>query len=106
MGFMPETQQTSTQNTRSIRAVILDYGDVISLPRDPAVLGEMAAIFKLTEDAFRRHYDFFRHEYDRGSFDAEGYWTRISQQAGMEITADDIAQLRDADVRMWSRLNP
>ena len=90
---------------QAIRAVILDYGDVISLPRDPAVLSEMAAIYKLTDDEFRKHYDFFRHEYDRGSFDAEAYWRQIGERAGVAPTAEEIARLRDADVRMWARLN-
>ena len=95
-----------SHSAQPIRAVILDYGDVISLPRDPAVLREMAAIFKLPEDEFRKHYDFFRHDYDRGSFDAEGYWRRIGEQAGVAPTEDDLARLREADVRMWARLNP
>ena len=90
---------------QAIRAVILDYGDVISLPRDPAVLSEMAAIYKLTDDEFRKHYDFFRHEYDRGSFDAKTYWRQIGERAGVAPTAEEIARLRDADVRMWARLN-
>ena len=85
--------------------MILDYGDVISLPRDPAVLAEMADSFKLTVDEFRKHYDFFRHEYDRGSFDAKGYWMRIGEKAGVTPTPEDITRLRDADVRMWARLN-
>src|SRR5215472_5113602 len=102
---MTGPQRSSQQNTHPIRAVILDYGDVISLPRDPHVLGEMAAIFKLPENEFRKHYDFFRHEYDRGSFNAEGYWRRIGEKAGVAPTEDDIARLRDADVRMWARLN-
>jgi putative hydrolase of the HAD superfamily len=97
--------QIASQTTQPIRAVILDYGDVISLPRDPAVLSEMAAIYKLPEGEFRKIYDFFRHDYDRGSFDAQGYWRRIGEKAGVEPTEDDIARLREADVRMWARLN-
>jgi putative hydrolase of the HAD superfamily len=89
----------------NIRAVILDYGDVISLPRDPAVLSEMAAIFNVSEDEFRKYYDFFRHDYDRGSFDAEEYWKRIGEKAGVTPSAHEVALLRDADVRMWARLN-
>lgn len=102
---MWEPRQHASQNVQAIRAVILDYGDVISLPRDPAVLIEMAAIYKLPEDEFRKLYDFFRHDYDRGSFDAVEYWTRIAEKAGVTPTADDITRLRDADVRMWARLN-
>jgi putative hydrolase of the HAD superfamily len=102
---MAVPQRNSWQDTQAIRAVILDYGDVISLPRDPAVLGEMAAIFKVPEDEFWKHYDFFRHEYDRGTFDADEYWKRIGEKAGCAPTKDDIARLREADVRMWARLN-
>jgi putative hydrolase of the HAD superfamily len=88
-----------------IRAVILDYGDVISLPRDPAVLAEMAAILALSEDDFRKAYDFFRYEYDRGSFSPDEYWRRVAQRAGVTLTESDIPRLREADVRMWGRLN-
>jgi putative hydrolase of the HAD superfamily len=102
---MGEPHRDSSLTAQPIRAVILDYGDVISLPRDPAVLAEMAAIFNLPEDDFRRHYDFFRHDYDRGSFDAQEYWRRIGEKAGLEPTERDITRLRDADVRMWGRLN-
>jgi putative hydrolase of the HAD superfamily len=89
----------------AIRAVILDYGDVISLPRDPAVLTEMAAILALSAYEFREAYDFFRHEYDRGSFSPDEYWTRIAEKAGVALTESDIPRLREADVRMWGRLN-
>ena len=102
---MAEPQRNPSQNAQTIRAVILDYGDVISLPRDPGVLDEMAAIFKLPADEFRKHYDFFRYDYDRGSFDADEYWTRIGEKAGVTPTANDITHLRAADVRMWARLN-
>jgi putative hydrolase of the HAD superfamily len=102
---MTQADQNSLQNAHPISAVILDYGDVISLPRDPAVLSEMAAMFKLPEDEFRKHYDSFRHDYDRGSFDAEEYWKRIGERAGVAMSANEIARLRDADVRMWARLN-
>jgi putative hydrolase of the HAD superfamily len=102
---MPQADRNSPQNAQPIRAVILDYGDVISLPRDPAVLSEMAAIFKLPEGEFRKHYDFFRHDYDRGSFDAEEYWKRIGDKAEVAPSANEVALLRDADVRMWARLN-
>ncbi len=92
-------------NTPPIRAVILDYGDVISLPRDPAVLAEMAAILTLPEAEFRKAYDFFRHDYDRGSFGPDEYWRRIAEKTGVALQQSDIPHLREADVRMWGRLN-
>ena len=89
-----------------IRAVILDYGDVISLPADPAVIAQMAAIFGLPEERFRQLYGSFRLDYDRGTLDANQYWSHIAQAAGVELSTGRIADLRKADVAMWSRLNP
>jgi putative hydrolase of the HAD superfamily len=88
-----------------IRAVILDYGDVISLPPDPAIITEMAGLFKIPEKRFREIYGSFRHAYDRGSLSAHEYWTSIGEEARVNLTASDIARLREADVRMWGRLN-
>ena len=88
-----------------IRAVILDYGDVISLPPDPAVIAEMVGFFKLPEERFREVYGSFRHAYDRGSLSAHEYWTSIGEEAGVDLTGSDIALLREADVKLWGRLN-
>src|SRR5215831_8609041 len=88
-----------------IKAIILDYGDVISLPADPAVMSSMAALFGLPLDRFRQFYGFFRHDYDRGALDAAAYWNRIAEAAGVQLNEDHIAHLRKADVKMWSRLN-
>jgi len=88
-----------------IRAVILDYGDVISHPADPAVIAEMAEMFRLTEDRFRQIYGSFRLAYDRGTLDATQYWSNIALAAGTEIGPEQLAELRRMDVAMWSRLN-
>ena len=52
----------------TIRAVILDFGDVISLPADPKVIQWMAQFFGLTEIRFREIYGSFRLDYDRGVY--------------------------------------
>ena len=88
-----------------IRAVILDYGDVISHPADPAVIARMAEMFRLTEERFRQIYGWFRLAYDRGTLDATQYWSNIAQTAGVEAGPQLIAELRRMDVAMWSRLN-
>lgn len=90
----------------TIRAVILDYGDVISLPADPEVIRWMANLFGLTEARFRHLYGSFRHGYDRGTYKATEYWKHVADAAGRELSDDEIAELRKADVAMWGRLNP
>ena len=85
--------------------MILDYGDVISHPADPAVIGSMAELFRLPEERFRQVYASFRLDYDRGALDADQYWSNIAKAAGIEVGAEQIAELRQMDVAMWSRLN-
>ena len=90
----------------SIRAVILDYGDVISQPPDPAAIFAMAEVFNLPVDRFRELYGSLRHRYDRGDLSAHEYWTEIAQAAAVELSASQVEQLRRIDVAMWSQLNP
>ncbi len=92
--------------TSSLRAVILDYGDVISLPADPAVMSGMASLFQVPLDRVRQTYGQFRHDYDRGALQAGEYWQKIGEANGVTLDAEQIAQLRKADVKMWGRLNP
>ncbi len=92
--------------TSSLRAVILDYGDVISLPADPAVMLWMAAMFQVPIDRFRQTYSNFRHDYDRGALEAAEYWQKIGDASGVTLDEEQIVELRKADVTMWGRLNP
>ena len=90
----------------AIRAVILDYGEVISQPPDPAAIAAMAQIFGLAADRFRSFYGTLRYEYDRGDLSANQYWASIASAAGLELSARHVEQLREIDVAMWSRVNP
>ncbi len=101
---MPNPQ--NGQSVPPIRAVILDYGDVISQSPDPAAIAAMAKMFSLPVDRFLELYAAARHGYDRGDVDAEEYWAHIAQAAGVELSALQIAQLRKTDVAMWSNVRP
>jgi putative hydrolase of the HAD superfamily len=98
-------QNDRRRNPPPIRAVILDYGDVISQPAEPAVIAKMTAMFRVPEHRFRHLYGSFRLDYDRGTLSANEYWTKIAQAAGTELSTNQIAELRRDDVAMWSRLN-
>lgn len=90
---------------RAIRGVILDYGDVISHPADPAVFAQMASVFHLPLERFRQLYGSLRLDYDRGTLTADEYWNRIAEAAGIELSGQQTLDLRRMDVSMWSRLN-
>jgi putative hydrolase of the HAD superfamily len=88
-----------------IKAIILDYGDVISLPADPLVIKWMASQFQVPIRRFRETYGQFRLDYDRGTLDATEYWNEVAHANGLTLSPERIAQLRKADVAMWGRLN-
>ena len=93
-------------STSPIRAVILDYGEVISQSPDPEAIAAMAGIFAVPDEQFRHLYSATRPAYDRGDLDALNYWSGIAQAAGVELGASQIANLRQTDVAMWSKVRP
>jgi putative hydrolase of the HAD superfamily len=102
----PTVPSYETTNLASpIRAVILDYGEVISQPPDPAAIAMMAGILELPVDRFRSLYASLRHAYDRGDLDGDQYWVGIAREAGVNLSASQVARLREIDVVMWGRLN-
>ena len=61
-----------------IRAVLFDYGLVLSAPPDPAAWARMKAITGLDEARFDRAYWLPRHDYDRGTHTGPGYWRTVA----------------------------
>jgi putative hydrolase of the HAD superfamily len=103
---LPAHLNDLSHSLQPIRAVILDYGDVISQSPDPSFITAMAGVFDLPEDQFRHLYAAMRHGYDRGDLNAKEYWARIAQAAEVELSAEQIGDLRRIDVAMWSNLHP
>lgn len=93
-------------NGRAIRAVILDFGEVLSFPPPAETIGAMAHLFGLTPGRFREFYYAERNPYDRGAISAEQYWNAIAAGAGMQLSAQQLEWLRYTDVEMWSNVNP
>jgi putative hydrolase of the HAD superfamily len=86
-----------------IKAVLFDYGMVLSGPPDPAAWARMRGIASLSEEQFHNGYWNHRHAYDRGDITAESFWTRA---AAPVLTPDQLTALIAADVDYWSTLNP
>jgi len=88
-----------------VKAVLFDFGQVLSLPPDPVVWQQMLAISGLGEADFHREYWAHRHEYDRGTFTGGAYWHRVAEGSQTTFTPAQITDLIAADVNLWSRLN-
>jgi putative hydrolase of the HAD superfamily len=88
-----------------IRAVILDFGEVLCLRPDPQIMEQMAKMFDIPPEAFLERYVPSRGPYDQGLLTPEEYWRRFAQNAGIAVGASLIEKLRAMDVGMWSRMN-
>jgi putative hydrolase of the HAD superfamily len=89
-----------------VKAVLFDYGMVLSAPPDPAAWARIRDLTNLSEEIFHREYWAHRHAYDRGDLTAEAYWNRAAAGAEIVLTPAQITQLIAADVDLWSRINP
>ncbi|MBW4026025.1 MAG: HAD family phosphatase [Acidobacteria bacterium] len=89
----------------AIRAVIFDYGMVLSTAQEPAAHSNLLAITGLEHAAFEQHYWRHRHEYDLGVLNGNSYWETFSREAELEFTPAQIERLIENDVLMWSTLN-
>jgi len=89
-----------------IAAVILDYGEVLSLPPIPAQIASMAAIANLEPDVFSALYRTSRGPYDRGDLAAADCWASFAEVARVRLDPRQIEKLRRLDVEMWSAVNP
>ncbi len=93
-------------NGHLIRAVIYDFGEVLSYPPPLDTIAAMAELLHVTVAKFREYYYAERQDYDRGLLTGEQYWQAVARDAGTQLTTEQIEWLRRTDVAMWSNVNP
>ena len=89
-----------------IRAVILDYGEVLCARPKRDELSRMARIFGIEPTRFFELYGTSRDPYDQGMITAEQYWKDFARRAVAVVDEPLIEQLRSLDTEMWSATNP
>ncbi|MBB2910840.1 putative hydrolase of the HAD superfamily [Streptosporangium becharense] len=84
--------------------LLLDYGEVISLPQPAEAVAALAALAGQEPAVFGERYWRHRDAYDRGQA-SHAYWSDV---LGRALDAGDplVAELDMADVASWSHLNP
>lgn len=87
-----------------IRAVIFDYGMVLSNPADPDAHARLVAISGLPAEALDHAYWRHRHEYDLG-LTGHQFWTRVADDNGVTFTPHQIEHLIETDILMWTSVN-
>jgi putative hydrolase of the HAD superfamily len=88
-----------------IKALIFDYGGVLSLPQDKSCIKKMQEICNIPPDMFIFEYNRHRPEYDRGTISGFEYWTSILKSSNSETTSEMIRALIDEDVKSWTQIN-
>ncbi|MEO6911744.1 MAG: HAD family phosphatase [Edaphobacter sp.] len=88
-----------------VKAVLFDFGQVLSLSADPVVWQQIRAISDLSEADLQRGYWGHRHAYDRGTLSGQSYWHQVATDSQAIFTPAQVADLIAADVELWSRLN-
>ena len=90
----------------ALRAVVFDYGMVLSGPPYLPARQELTRITGLSEEAFDRFYWADRHAYDRGDLSGLAFWQKLAADAGLTLSSDQIDELNRWDARMWTTTNP
>ena len=88
-----------------IRALILDYGGVISLPQKAENVANICRTLNLEQDEFMRVYLNQRGAFDIGRIRAEAFWHNVLREFGLESSNELIPYLIQEDILSWTELN-
>jgi putative hydrolase of the HAD superfamily len=86
----------------SIRAVILDYGQVLAGCPNREEFGRMAEMFNVSFERFYELWEASRGPYDRGDLTAEEYWLKLAAETNTSLDREQIEILRKVEVEIWA----
>jgi putative hydrolase of the HAD superfamily len=90
----------------ALRAVIFDYGRVLTGPPDPDAHAQLVRITGLSSDRFDSLYWTDRQAYDEGSLTGLEFWRKLACDAGLNLSESAIEELNLWDARMWTKADP
>ena len=90
----------------ALRAVILDFGMVLTGLPDAAAHDAMVRITGLSVEQFEYFYWADRHAYDEGKLNGVTFWQKFARDAGLPLSPAQIDELNRQDARMWTTQNP
>jgi putative hydrolase of the HAD superfamily len=89
---------------QSVKAVIFDFGGVLSQHPRPAETRRMSASLGIDPEAFLRLFHELRPEYDRGRVSPGEYWDRLLNAAGRAPEGRLVASLQAMDLTSWTHV--
>jgi FMN phosphatase YigB (HAD superfamily) len=88
-----------------VKAVIFDYGGVLSLDQDNELIQSLASLTGLEMKEFHRLYFGTRGDFDKGVITAEEYWRSFFPLSGKKPDNRTIDRLIALDHSSWARIN-
>ena len=92
-------------STTPVRAVVFDYGMVLTGPPDQAAYDQLLAITGLSPAQFEKYYWADRHAYDEGKLTGLQFWEKILADADLKLYPSAATELNLWDARMWTTQN-
>ena len=89
-----------------LRAVVFDYGMVLTGPANPAAHARMLQLTQLPKPVFEENYWRHRLDYDRGTLNGQTYWQMFADTASATLDQTTINRLIEQDILLWTDLNP
>ena len=89
-----------------LRAVVFDYGMVLTGQPCQEAHDAMVRITGLSVDQFEALYWADRHAYDEGKVTGLAFWQNMARDAKLDLTPETIDELNHWDARMWTTQNP
>jgi putative hydrolase of the HAD superfamily len=91
-----------------LRAVVFDYGMVLTGSQDPEAHAALMRITGLPFDRFESLYWADRHAYDEGKLTGIAFWQKFVREAGLDhqLGQSTVEDLNLWDARMWTTQNP
>lgn len=90
----------------SLRAVIFDYGMVLTGKPDADAHDAMVRITGLPPERFEQFYWADRHAYDEGKLTGVTFWQKFARDAKLDLSQNAVDDLNALDARMWTTCDP
>lgn len=90
----------------SLKAVIFDYGNVLSLPQTMDDMAAMGRVAGIPAEKMHSLYWQFRPAFDRADLGQAPYWSAVAKGAGREFGEEQLREIIRLDNESWSRPDP
>jgi len=90
----------------ALRAVVFDYGIVLTGPPDAAAWANLLRITGLPDARFTELFWACRPAYDEGKLSGIGFWQKLLRNAGLPPNQQMAEELNRWDARLWTVENP